>query len=121
MAGGCQDPQANVAEAQLIAGREVVLVRILRARGAVRDGPGRGGEAHAAAEVVGVVVSVDHVGDPQPLLAGDVEVDVDVEPRVHDHCLAGVADDVGRTSEVLVEHLSEVHGEPPCGLWLIPQ
>ena len=60
--------------------------------------------------MVGVLVGVDHVGDPQPLLGGDLQVGVDVPARVDDDRLAGIPDHVRGATKVAVQHLTEEHG-----------
>lgn len=44
--------------------------------------------------MVGVVVGVDHVGDLQPLLGRNLQIDVDVPAWVDDERFAGVAEHV---------------------------
>ena len=72
---------------------------------------GRAGEAAVAGDVVGVVVGLQHVLDPHPVQAAEVQVGVDVPLRV-DHrgdAGCGVADQVGGAAEVLVDDLAEEH------------
>ena len=64
-----------------------------------------------AGDVVGVVVGLQHVLDPHPVQAGEVEVGIDVPLRV-DHrgdAGGGVADQVGGAAEILVNDLAEEH------------
>jgi hypothetical protein len=73
--------------------------------------PGGAGEAAVAGDVVGVVVRLQHVLDPHPVQAGEVEVGIDVPLRV-DHRRGPrvrVADQVGGATEVLVDDLAEEH------------
>ena len=62
-----------------------------------------------AADVVGVVVRVDHVRDAQSLLRGDLQVHVDVKARIDHDRLSPVPQDVGGAPEIPVEHLPEEH------------
>ncbi len=65
-----------------------------------------------AGDVVGVVVGLEDVLDPDPVQAGQAPVGVDVPLRVDHRGVAGVAvgDEVGRAAEVLVDDLAEEHG-----------
>ena len=77
----------------------------------VDRGPGRARQAAVAGDVVGVVVGLQHVLDPDPVQAAEVQVGVDVPLRV-DHrgdAGGGVADQVGGAAEVLVDYLAEEH------------
>jgi hypothetical protein len=63
--------------------------------------------------VVGVIVRLEDVLDAHAHVARQVEVDADLQAGVDDRrdpC-ALVADEVGRTAEIVVGHLSEQH---PC-------
>ena len=51
---------------------------------------GRGGEAAVAGDVVGVVVGLEHVLDPDAHVAREREVILDLELRVDDRGDAGV-------------------------------
>jgi hypothetical protein len=73
--------------------------------------PRRPCQAAVAGDVVGVVVGLQHMLDPHPVQAGEVQVGVDVPLRV-DHggdAGGGVADQVGGAAEVLVDDLAEEH------------
>ena len=77
----------------------------------VDRGAAGAGEAAVAGDVVGVVVGLQHVLDPHPVQAGQVQVGVDVPLRI-DHrgdAGGGVADQIGGTAEVLVDDLAEEH------------
>ena len=63
--------------------------------------------------MVGVLVGVDHMGDPQSLGGRCLQVDVDRPAGVDDHGLAGVADDVGRTAQIGVQHLAKEQIQSP--------
>ncbi len=52
--------------------------------------------------MVGVIVGVQDVGDPQPSAVCDLEVDIDVESRIDDHRLPAVAQQVRGTSEISI-------------------
>ena len=72
---------------------------------------GGAGQATVAGDVVGVVVGLQHVLDPHPVQAGEVQVGVDV-PLWVDHrgdAGGGVPDQVGGAAEVLVDDLAEEH------------
>ena len=72
---------------------------------------GRACKAAVAGDVVGVVVGLQHVLDPHPVQAAEVQVGVDVPLRV-DHggdARAGVADQVGGAAQVLVHDLAKEH------------
>jgi phosphopantothenate synthetase len=62
-------------------------------------------------DVIGVVMRLEHVFDADTVEAGKVEVGLDVPLRIDDRgdSRADVADQIGRASEVLVDHLSEKH------------
>ena len=63
-------------------GERLVLVLGLGQLADVDRRPGRAGEAAVAGDVVGVVVGLQHVLDPHPVQAGQVQVGVDVPLRV---------------------------------------
>src|SRR6185295_1290255 len=69
------------------------------------------GEAAVPGDVVGVVVGLEHILDPHPVQARQVQVGVDVPLRVDHNCDpgGGVADQVGGAAEVLVDDLSKEH------------
>ena len=76
------------------------------------DARARGGDQAAmAGDVVGVVVRLEHVPDRDAVVAGELEVLVDLEARIDDRGDAGVlvADQVRRTPEVIVGDLPEEH------------
>ena len=68
-------------------------------------------EPAVAGDMVGVVVGFEHVLDSNPVQAGKVEVWLDLPLRVDDRGdpLVDVADQVGRATEILVDHLPEKH------------
>ena len=73
--------------------------------------PGRPREAAVARDVVGVVVGLEHVLDPDAVQAAEPQVGLDRPLRV-DHrgdARAGVADQVGGAAQVLVQDLAEEH------------
>ena len=76
-------------------------------RGTARLSAGCLHERGPARDVVGVLVGVDHMGDPQLLGGRRLQVHVDRPAWVDDHSLAGVADDVGRTTQIAIQHLAE--------------
>jgi len=86
-----------------------VLVLDARVRGDPDRRAGRGHEAPAARDVVGVVVRLEDVLDPQPVVGGDLEVLLDLPLGVHDRCLPVVSHEVGRAAEILVQHLAKEH------------
>ena len=108
---GCRDRfHAHVAERDRVA----VAERLVRERGAGAGGheqrcPGRGDYPAAPGHVVGVRVRLQHARDAQPVRRGEVEVPADVPGRVDDGGLAGVADQVRRAPQVLVDELAEDH------------
>ncbi len=57
-------------------------------------GSGRRDQAQASGDVVGVVVGVQYVGDPQALARGHLQVDVDVPARVDYDGLAAVTEHI---------------------------
>src|SRR5919109_961826 len=67
----------------------------------------------AAAEVVGVVMGLEHVPDLEVVLAREVEVLLDLPLRVDDRRFATVGDHVRGAAEILVQHLPEEH----LGAW----
>ena len=73
--------------------------------------PGRPRQAAVAGDVVGVVVGLEHVLDPDPVQAGQAQVGLDVPLRVDDRgdARVAVADQVGGAAEVLVDDLAEEH------------
>src|SRR5215218_8408476 len=77
-------------------------------------GAGRGREAAVAGDVVGVVVGLEYVVDAHAEIAGELEVIVDLEPRVDHCCRAGrvVADEVRGAAEIVVRDLAEDHLPP---------
>ena len=80
----------------------------------VDRGPGRGREAAVTGDVVGVVVGLEHVVDAHAEVAGELEVVVDLEPRV-DHGRRArrvVADEVRGAAEIVVRDLAEYHPRP---------
>jgi len=72
---------------------------------------GRRSEAAVAGDVVGMVVGLEHMLDPDAHVAREREVLLDLELRVHDRGNAGilVADQVGRAAEVVMDDLTEDH------------
>ena len=97
--------------------KRLVLVLGLGQLADVDRRPGRPRQPAVAGDVVGVVVGLQHVLDPHPVQAGEVDVGVDVPLRIDHRGDAGrrVADQVGGAAEVLVDDLSEEHlGGPVC-------
>ena len=92
-------------------GERLVLVLGLGQLVDVDPRPGRPRQAAVAGDVVGVVVGLEHVLDPHPVQACEVEVGLDVPLGVDDRGDAGsgVADQIGGAAEVLVDDLSEEH------------
>jgi hypothetical protein len=70
---------------------------------------GRDGEPPPAREVVGVVVRLEDVPDPEVVLVRELEVTLDLPLRVDDRRLAAIRDHVRGAAEVLVEELAEEH------------
>jgi hypothetical protein len=89
--------------------QRLVLVLDVRLRRDVDGRAGRGREAPVARDVVGVVVRLEHVGDPEVVLVCEREVVRDLPLRVDHGRLAAARDDVRGAAEVLVEHLPEEH------------
>ena len=86
---------------------------------------GRRGEPAVARDVVGVVVGLEDVLDAHAHVAGQLEVLVDLEARVHHGRDPGVLvpDQVGGTAEVVVRDLAEDHSgrryrAGPTGMWM---
>ena len=92
-------------------GDRVVLVLGLGQLADVDRRPARPRQPAVPRDVVGVVVRLQHVLDPHPVQAGEVEVGVDVPLRVDHGGDAGprVADQVGGATEVLVDDLAKEH------------
>src|SRR5207244_5068561 len=110
VAGRAEGGDARLAEAE---GR-TLLERLVVVRGAglrahVERRAGRGGEAPASREVVGVVVRLKDVPDLEVVLVRELEVVVDLPLGVDDRRLAAVGDHVRRTAKVFVQHLAEEH------------
>ena len=72
---------------------------------------GRGGESAVARYVVGVRVGLEHVLDRDAEVAREVQILVDVEPRIDDGRDPGVvvADQIGGAAEIIVGDLSKDH------------
>jgi hypothetical protein len=101
---------ARVAELQRRPVGERLVVVLGAGLGAhPQGGAGRGGEAPAAGEVVGVVVRLEDVADPDVVLVRELEVVLDLPLRVDDRRLAAVGDHVRGAAEVLVQDLAEEH------------
>ena len=60
-------------------------------------------------EVVSVVVRLDDVRDPKPILLSDLEVVYYLSLGVDYRRLAAVGNDVGAAAQIFVEHFSEQH------------
>ena len=60
-----------------------------------------------------MLVGVDHMGDLESFGRRRLQVHVDRPAWVDDHGLAGVADDVGRTTQVAIQHLAEEQVQSP--------
>ena len=80
--GDCAD--LDLADRDHVAGDDRVRPVVGLEIGAVGPRAGRGDQAQPARHVIGVVVRLDHVRDPETLLARQLEVDVDVPARVDD-------------------------------------
>ena len=83
----------------------LVLVLDAGVLGDVDLRPGRLDQTALAGEVVGVVVRLEDVGDPEAVLFGYPEVLLYLPLRVYDRRLAAVGDDVGRAAQILVQRL----------------
>ncbi len=83
---GCGSPRSHrLAQLQRPAvGERLVLVLGPGQLADVDRRPGRPRQAAVAGDVVGVVVGLEHVLDPHPVQAGEVEVGLDVPLRVDD-------------------------------------
>jgi hypothetical protein len=62
--------------------------------------------------VIGVVVGVDDMRDPEMLGLGDLQVGRDVPPGVDDDGLAGVSQEIGGAAKVVIEDLTKEHDGP---------
>ena len=74
----------------------------------------RPGEAAVSGDVVGVVVGLEHVLDPDAVQAAEPQVGLDRPLRV-DHrrdARARVADQIGGAAQVLVQDLPKEHSSP---------
>ena len=110
VAGGCKSRDGDLADRDRVAVGERLVLELDPCAGRhVDGGAGRLGQAALAGDVVGVVVRLEDVGDPEAVLLGELEVGLDVPFRVDDRRLAPVGDDVGRAPEILVQHLPEEH------------
>ncbi|MDX6507943.1 MAG: hypothetical protein QOG06_2587 [Gaiellaceae bacterium] len=112
VAGGVQDADRDRAEAQLVAVGER-LVGELRLGQRV-DGDGKvvlEREPAVAGDVVGVRVRLENANDAYAAALGLRELGLDCVGGIDDHGLAGclVADQVGRTAEVVVHELAKEH------------
>ena len=131
VAGRVDAAKHDVAERDLVAVRERV-VRVLGVRGrmdAHRDAVLER-EPPVSREVVGVRVRLDRADDADVVLRGLVEVLLDREGRIDDDRVSGlgIADEVGRAPERVVDELREDHGRArpyqrlplfllKCGRW----
>jgi hypothetical protein len=59
--------------------------------------------------MVSVVVRLDDVRDPKPILLSDLEIVSYLPLRVDYRRLAAVGNDVGAATQIFVEHFSEQH------------
>ncbi len=85
VAGRVDDFQADLAEFQHLAIGSLAQLETVVRRAATDDlGAAAFGQRLGAGDEVGMDVGFDDVGDPQAFFAGQVEVDIDVAPRV-DH------------------------------------
>jgi hypothetical protein len=112
VAGSVEGAHRERAELELEAVVEgLVLVLGVRESVDVDRGAGRRREAPVAGDVVGVVVGLEHVVDAHTQIAGELEVVVDLEPRVDHGRRAGrmVAHEVRGTAEIVVRNLAEDH------------
>jgi hypothetical protein len=105
-------PDRDVAELELpgVVERLVVVAR-RRLPVQVDRCPGRRRQPPVARHVVGVVVGLHDVLDAHPCVAGQAQVLVDVEPRIHHGRDPGpiVPDQVRGAAEVVVRDLAEEH------------
>jgi hypothetical protein len=72
---------------------------------------GRAGQPPVARDMIGVVMRLEHVLDPDAVQAAEAEVGLDGPLRVdhgRDAC-SGVADEIGGAAQVLVQDLAEEH------------
>ena len=113
VAGGVDRLDREVADLQ----RPAVGERLVRVLGLgqlvdVDARPGRPRQAPVAGDVVGVVVGLQDVPDPDPVQPRQPPVGVDVPLRVDDDGDArfAVGDQIGSAAEVLVDDLPEEHG-----------
>ena len=96
--------------------RTVVLVVGARGLWTWMVAPVGGGQPAVAGDVIGVVVGLEHMVDVHAQVAGQLQVLVDLEARVHhggDACIA-VADEIGGAAQVVVRDLPEDHGAGSC-------
>ncbi len=117
MTGGVERADRDVAEPQLPAVVEwLVLVVGLSEPVDVDRRARRGGQASVAGDVVGVVVGLEHVLDPDAHVTRQGQVFVDLELRVDDGDDAGVLvpDQIGRAAKVIVGELTKDHRAPLC-------
>ena len=110
--GGVHDLQHHVPERDALAVGQRPDGEVGRRRRAVAD-PGAGGlgQLQVSGDEVGVEVGVDDSDDAQPVLAGLLQVHLDVAARVDHHRLpgAGVPDQVGGLGQAVEVVLREVH------------
>jgi len=114
VAGRVDDFQADLTELQHLAVGSLAQLETVVRRAATDDLCAAAfGQRLGAGDEVGMDMGFDGVGDAQALLSGQVEVDIDVAPRV-DHCgdrgLA-VAHQVGNLRQaVSIDRLEDQHG-----------
>jgi hypothetical protein len=100
----------HVADRDRVAVRDGLVLELdVRVLGDVDRGPRRASEPALARDMVGVVVRLENVADPEVVLVREAEVLVHVPLRIDDRRLAPVCDHVGGAAEVLMQHLPEEH------------
>jgi hypothetical protein len=61
-----------------------------------------------------MIVGIEHVRDPKMFGFRELEIDVDVPPRIDHDGLAATPDEVGSATQVAVQDLSKEHADSPC-------
>ena len=120
--GVCSARTRSAAELELVAVVERLVLVV--GRGLAMDvdrRAGRGPQPAVAGDVIGVVVGLEDVLDAHAHVARQLEVLVDLEPRIDHRRHPGllVADQVGRAAEVVMGDLAEDH-RTASGLTLGP-
>ena len=112
MAGRVDHPQDHLAEHDLLAVFERIVLVLRLSGGMDRDrDPVLEREPTVAGDVVGVGVRLQDADDPEAEARGRLEVGLGEERRVDDDALAGVrvADEVRGTAEAVVDELAHEH------------